>query len=706
MYDKSTRGDGMNQSRGRLVFMAYLVLIVFVLLAGRFFYLQTFKSQHLQEKVVEQRVKEIVDAPERGQILDKNGEVMAYSLMAKDIALYPNLITTESHQEKLAKLLSKELNIPYDDVMKKITAKDDKGNPFQWVSLAKRVDVDVAKRIQDAKLGGIEIKNSPKRYYPNGKLASSILGFVNNAGDPGAGIELSLNRYLSGVPGYRLAETDSVGKTIPIGFENISTALDGQTVTLTVDNYIQHVMEQTLEKYQKELNAEALHAVMINPQTGEIIAMASSPTYDPNNYSEYPKRTWSLNPATYTYEPGSIFKPVYMAMALDGGYITKDFTYEDGGTINVNGATIRNWDGGGLGHANLEDVIINSSNVGMINISQQMTNEQIVEGLKKIGIGQQTGIELPGEEMGLFPRANDDKEDFNNLNNDPIRKATISFGQGISVTPVQLVTAFSSVINGGYQVKAHIVDKVEDKFGNTILDNSDLERKRILKESTSETMKGYLNANMVKGSGKNMQIEGYNMGGKTGSAWFVENGRYVDGEIVGSFMGFDSIENPQVALLVSVVKPDGEFGSTTGGPPWREIMEETLRYLSLNKLDEEAKEIEIPEVQWMLYDEAKEVIEDEIDRVVIKQKGDGQIVTDRTYRYKNGQIEITLTTKDIKTKDGYYIPKLVGMHQVEIQQLFKKSGIAIKEHGSGTVFEQKLEPGYHKTIDELVLWYQ
>lgn len=700
MYDKGRKGDKMHQSRQRLTFMAYLILVVFVLLACRFFYLQTFKSQHLQEKVVEQRVKEIVDKPERGRVIDKNGEVMAFSLMAKDISLYPNLITTKEHQEKLAKLLSKELKMPYEKVMKKITAKDKNGNPLQWINVANRVDVDVAKRIQDSGLGGIEIKNAPKRYYPNENTGSSILGFVNDEGEPGAGVELKLDRYLRGVPGYRLAETDSVGKVIPIGFENISTALDGQTVQLTTDNYLQHVVETSIEKTKKELNASSVHAVMMNPKTGAILAMASTPSYDPNKYSKYDKRTWTLNPATYVYEPGSTFKPVYMAMAMDMGAINDDTHFYDGaGTINVNGSTIKNWDSRPLGDMGLRDIIINSSNVGMIHISRTMSSKETVDGLKKAGFGKPTGIELPGEEIGLFPTPK-------SLDDDPIRKATVSFGQGISITPVQLTQAFSEVINGGKKVNAHLVDKIEDKFGNTILDGDEHKDERVYKKSTSDNIKKYLNANMEEGSGKNMRVDGYKMGGKTGSAWLVENGRYVQGEIVGSFLGFAPYDDPEVALLVVVEKPKGaEFGSTSAGPAWKEIMEETLRYKSLNEANEKTKEIQIPDVRWMLADEAEKKIEKEVKDAKVKVEGKGEVVVDREYRYKNNKMEITLITEPVQDGKSYNIPNLIGKDEEEVNRLLKGTKLNIKYHGHGVVKEQSIQPGRYKGLDEpFVIW--
>jgi len=682
--------------------MAYVVIAVFILLLGRYFWVQAFRAEDLQQKVVVQRVKKLVEQPERGRIVDKNGDVLAFSLMSKNIAVYPNLLKTKKSKETVAKLLSKELDLPYKEVWAKVNAKDSKGNPLMWQSIKRRVDVDVAKRIQDKHYGAIEIVNEPKRYYPNGKTGASILGMVNQNGEANAGLEIALDSYLKGVPGYRVAETDSKGKVIPIGYENVSTPLNGQTVTLTTDTYLQQVVEDALVKTQKDLNATKVHAVLMNPKDGSILAMASTPSFDPNNYSKYPVSSWSLNPATYVYEPGSTFKPVYMAMAMDAGHITKDFTYNDGGSISVNGTSIRNWDGINHGPSNLRDVILRSSNVGMINISRTMTSKQIVSGLKKAGIGQTTGVELTGEERGLFPTPKQ-------LDDDPIRKATVSFGQGISVTPLQLVSAFSQVINGGYKIQPHLVDNIKDQFGNITYQTEEPKNQRVYKKSTSDTIKGYLNANMHEGSGKTAQIDGYEAGGKTGSAWFVENGRYVRGEIIGSFMGFAPLDNPQVSLLVVVEKPDAEFGSTAAGPAWQEIMTETLRYLSLKKQKEsqKAKEtVKVPDVRWMLVDDAKDVLADKAKDVNVKVEGKGNVVTDRYYRYDKNELTVTLVTKKLQDKTGYYIPSLTGKTKDEINKLFKGTNVSVVEHGVGTLTQQVTAPGYYKKLNDFVLWYQ
>lgn len=701
----------MSKERKNIIIISRLILVVFIIIAMRFFYLQIFKSDELQEKVAEQRVKEITEVPERGKIIDRNGNVLAMSLMAQDIAVYPNLITSDKRKDQIAALLSETLKLPYEDVLKKINTKKADGSPAMWVSIAKRVEPEKAYFIKKKNIGGIEISQSPTRYYPNGELASSIIGFVNSEGQPGSGLEVSMNSYLSGVPGFTIAETDNVGKKIPIGFQNVSSAIDGQNVQLTTDNYIQYVLEKHLKNGFEEMEANSIHGVVMNPNTGEILAMSSYPSFDPTEYSKSDPSTWTKSPATFVYEPGSTFKPTVMATALEYGTINGNSTWFDGeGSIVVNGSRIKNFDSRALGEMTLEDIIINSSNVGMIHIVNTLNNENLLEGLRKAGFGSKTGVEYPGEEIGLFPNANKDKEDWNSLYNDPIRKATVSFGQGISITPLQLITGFSSIINGGYKVNAKLVENVIDNYGNILYEHSEKEKTRIYSEKTSKLMKSYLKANMVEGSGKNYQIEGYDGGGKTGSAWVVENGVYKDGAIIGSFMGYAPQDNPQLATLIVVDDPKGiEFGGPAAGPIFNAVMTESLRYLNVKKVDgKESKEIEVPNTENMIYDLAKEKLEKEIkgNKLKIKKVGNGEVVTRQTYTYKQKQLIITLETTKIYDDNTLTMPILNNLTKDEISDLFKPYNINIKYYGEGKVKEQSIKPGVLNTKKdiELKIW--
>lgn len=688
----------LKNPRKSLVLCAYLAIIFCFIIGVRFFDLQVIRSDHFQEEVTKQRVKEIVQLPERGKIVDRNGSAMALSLMAQDVNVYPNLIKTTNHQEQVAKLLSDTLDMKYEKILKIV-----QGNDY-WASVAKRVDPDKIKIIKESTLGGIEIQQSPKRYYPNGSVGSGLLGFVNHENEPGAGVELSMNQFLAGIPGYTVAETDNQGKVIPVGFENISNPIDGQQVTMTTDNYLQYILEKRLEQAQEEMNPKAIHAVLMNPNTGEIYAMASTPTFDANNYGDYEPQTWTNNAASYVYEPGSTFKPIYMALALEEGHInTKSEWYDGVGSINVNGTWLRNFDSRGLGQMSLETIIVNSSNVGMVEISRSMKNKEIVAALSNKGFGQKTGLEIPGEEPGLFPSAKQ-------LDDDPLMKATMSFGQGLAITPIQLITAFSEVINGGKDINPTLVSKVEDEHGNVLYKTELDTKKQGYKKEISTAMKSYLQANSKVGSGRNYQIDGYQSGTKTGSAWVVENGKYKDGVIIGSFIGFAPYENPEFAMLVVVDQPEGiEFGGPAGGPIWHDVMEEALRYKGIQK-DEvgekvaEEVNIEAPNTTWMLYEDAKRLIESSIKDVKVVKDGKGSVVYAQEYVYKKKRLEVILKTREMKDKNFFYMPNVYGKTTKEIQEIFKNTDINMRFHGEGAVTEVNLEPGRHNHSNNLVFW--
>ena len=700
----------MNMKR-TIVWSVIFAIGVFAVLAGKFGYIQLVQSEALQKEVVDLRVRQIKELPERGEVLDQNGKVLAMSLNAKDIAIYPNMMSSDRTREKVAELLSRELRrygVKYEDVLEKTKAKGENGKYAPWYGIAKRVEPDIAKRIKESDVAGvIEISNSPKRYYPNGMLASSILGYVNHNNEPGSGIELSLNRYLAGTPGYTLAEMDYMKREIPIGFQNVTTPITGQKETQTIDSYIKYILEKRVEQAAEEMKAKEIHSVIINPKNGEVLAMASYPTFDPNNYTKFPQDTHNRNVSSYVYEPGSTFKPIYMAAALEGGHIKEDFSYYDGGTININGATIKNWNGQGLGQANLEDIIVNSSNVGMINISQTMTNKEVLSGLKKAGIGEKTGIELPNEEFGIIR-----SEEY--INNDPQMKATMSFGQGLSTTPIQLITSFSEVINGGFNIQPTLVKKVEDEFGNIQYSKSEETGDRVYSEKTAEIMKRLLKANSEIGSGKDLQVEGYDSGSKTGSAWKVENGRYKSGSIVGSYMMFLPYENPEYVMLAVVDDPkNAEFGSTAAGPLVKEVMTEVLRYKAAPKTKpaEEGQPIDkpvdvsVPNMEYFLYEDAKTYLESEIKNAYVQKEGTGEVVVDQEYTSKNGKVHITLVTKKIKDKPYQHIPYLGGKTKEEVEFLLKKYSIETVFHGKGKVSEQSVQPGmYSRKINKLSFW--
>lgn len=677
-----------------------MILLFFVIASLRFAYLQFIKDDQLQEEIIENRVREIVNEPERGKILDKNGDILAMSLVTFDIAVHPNLILSETHKENVSKLLSENIEgVNYDEVFKIVD-----GTSY-WKRISKRVTPDVAKIIRQSDIGGIQISQSPKRLYPNGSLGGTFLGFVNDNNQPGAGIEIKLNEFLGGTKGYTLAEITPLGEIIPVGSQNSVSPINGQDVQLTIDSYIQHLLEKRIAQAAEEMNPKEIHVVIMEPSSGKVRAVASYPSYEPTNYGESDPSTWTNTPANFVYEPGSIIKPIFMANAFELGAIDGTEMYNSG-SKRVSTATISDWNRVGWGRISAKEIIQHSSNVGMIEIADKMTNEQIVNFLKEIGFNRTTGIELPGEEKGInFPTASV-------LDDDPIRKATISFGQGIAITPFQMITAFSEVINGGYDIEPTLIEKVTDNNGNLMYKPDKSTFDKMYSDKTSQTMKEYLKFNMEEGSGATAQIEGYDAGGKTGSAWLVENGLYKKGAIIGSFMGFIPYENPKYSILISVVEPEGvEYGSTAANPIFKDLMSEVMRYDGITPTvtddeDYQPKSFQINDYKWYMFDKAKNTLESQYHNdIEVKKEGKGKVVIDQTYSYKNGKLLITLKTKPLKDKNSYYIPSFVGMPKEEAEKILSDNNIPNRSFGNGIVVEQNIEIGHHYDVENFQLWY-
>lgn len=699
------------------MWLSRLVLAFFIIAVFKMIHIQFIKSDDLQAEIIKERVREEVILPERGNILDRNGNILSMSLLMQDVAINPNLIVSEKHQQKVAKVLSENIKgLSYDEVLK--AAKDEKS---KYKVIAKRVTYEAAKKIRESGIGGIQITQSPKRLYPNDELGATFLGFVNNNSDPGAGVEIKMNEFLAGKNGYTLAEMNPFGEIIPVGSQNVISPIDGQNVQLTIDSYMQHVLEKRLLKAADTvenggLEPQEIHAVIMNPQNGDILAMASYPSYNPNEYQKYDPKTWTNTPANFAYEPGSIIKPIFMAAALDSGALTGDEILPTGSTV-VNGARIRDWNRGqGWGPQNLRGVIKNSSNVGMIAIANKMTNEQYLKGLEKAGFGKPTGIELPGEQSG-FNHPTD-----KSLKDDPIRRANISFGQGIVVTPIQMATAFSEIINGGYELNPTLVKQVTDNNGNLIYAPSKPNKVQKWSEFSATKMREFLKYNMEEGSGRTAQIAGYDGGGKTGSAWYVENGGYAKGKIIGSFLGFLPYENPQYTVLISVKAPKGvEFGSEAANPIFHDVMTEIVRYKGIkptgdisseesesdesDKSVQEPLSIDIPDYKWSLASDAEENLVSLFgEDVVVKKKGSGEVVVSQTYVYKNNKLEVNLQTKKIKDGDVYYIPNFVGKKESEAESILKKYKMDYRLHGENKVVEQTVAPGQYFKLKNFQLW--
>lgn len=679
----------------------WVAIVLVVVLIIRFFDLMIVRAEELQKKVAEQRVKGEVLHPERGKILDRNGSVMAMSLVTYNVSIHPNLLDTEERKDEVAGWLSEALEEPKEEMRKIVDTKDPKNpsKPAQWASVKKKVPFAQAQILKAHKDTVFKIEEIPFRYYPNGELGANYLGFVNQGNVPGAGLELSLNSYISGKSGYTVAERGKSGKVVPVGYENIISPLDGYNVTLTIDSYMQYVLEKHLKQGMEKFEAVAAHAVLMDPKDGAVLAMASFPSYNGNAYGDYDPKTWNNNVASYTYEPGSIMKPLFMGMALNYGTINKNSGWADNGAISIGGAVIHDWNRIGWGYVDLGKIIEYSSNVGMVEISKTMTGDQIYDGLKRIGFGEKTGIEMPIEEVGIMNK----REAFQK----PLYKATASFGQSISTTPIMMAKGYAQIANGGYKVTPHLVKQVDDKYGNTVQEFKEEKKEEIYKPQVSELLKQYLKQHAEGDSGTSSRIEGYDIATKTGTAQkAAETGGYKDGAIIGSIAGFAPLEQPEFVLVVTVDEPNVQYGSQSAGPIFKDIMAELLTYKHIPKKGEtkQSATVNVPDVKWMTVGQARKVLEEA--NVAVEVKGKGEVVVSKRYSYKDGILHAELETQSIKEKNKWVIPNLVGMSQKEVEEI--KWPFQIRVRGEGNVVEQSMQPGEKVELENetLYLWLQ
>lgn len=540
----------------RTFFLFVFFLILFSILIGRLVWIQVVNAEKLSLAVERQTTADIIIRPQRGNIYDVNGNILACNVPAVDVYASPKYI---KDPEKASEELSKYLSISKNDLFKVLSKKD-----LEWTVLERFVPMEKALSIKKLNIPGIYVEDTSKRYYPNGSMLSQVLGFTGVDGNGLYGLEYSLDRYLSGVPGREISLVDREGHKVGIPSKYYKPK-EGEDVVLTVDSVIQAYAEKAIKKaYEKYKPEDGITAIVMNPKTGEILAMANLPDFDPNDPQKVPSQEYWANPAVSSiYEPGSVFKVITAAAALDSAVVTPDEQFFDPGYYVVSGKKIKSWTV--LGNITFSQAIEKSSNTVFIQVAERLGLDTFYKYIQAFGFGAPTGIELPGEASGMIlPK---DKVY-------PVDLATMSFGQGIAVTPIQMITAFSAVINGGDLMYPHIVkyikseDKIVKEFKPQVV-------RQVISKETSDTLRYILEKTVTEGTGQLAQVPGYRVGGKTGTTVNYQKGKYT-----ASFAGFAPVENPKIAVLVIVKNPtqSGHMGGEVAAPIAQEILKDTLTY--------------------------------------------------------------------------------------------------------------------------------
>lgn len=561
------------------------LLTVLIMVAGvlvlRLFFLQIVDTSDLEAKNLSQvQVDRKLQSP-RGTIYDRHGSPLAMSVVTKSLYADPQMLN--KNPEDIAELVAPYVSISKEAIVENL--KEDMA--FVWLDRMMEPDKSkaVEKIIEDEKLEGLNFVEESKRYYPNGNLAAQVLGFVGTEDKGLDGLEMVLDDELKGGLTKEVVATDRKGNAI---FGSVLAQYlpdKGKSVTLTIDATVQFIAERALEQAMVDTKPAHASVIVMDPKTGEILAMANRPTYDPNHYDKGKDQDFKNIAVTNLYEPGSTFKPIIASAALASGKWTVDTVYNDTGSIMASGHVMQNWNGEGYGKVRLLEILKFSINTGMARLGLTTGPEILSEYVHKYGFGQPTGIELPGEGEGLL---------FNPEEMADIDTASMSIGQGIAVTPLQMVRAFGAIANGGILMKPHIVKAYNNPDGTVASETQTESQGQAIPENVASTIVDILEKEVSEGGGNKAMVEGYHFGGKTGTAQKLntEYGGYLDGRYIASFIGFGPVEDPKFVVLVAIDDPSNGsiYGGQIAAPVFKDIMSQLVRYYQISpSVKEEVK---------------------------------------------------------------------------------------------------------------------
>ena len=639
----------------------FLFFIIIIGLIVRLGYIQLIKGEEYKKEAYEQWSRDITLNPVRGVIYDSKGKKLGMSISSDTVVCWPEdvkkleidysdiaineenlfeeffmkLINPDYEEkevvieepvnkqtpEKIAKTLAEILDMDEEKIFEMITSDEN------YVTIKRWITIEQAKKIKEANLTGISLIEDSKRVYPYGEFLAHVLGFTNIDQVGMYGIESVYNTELQGIPSRRIVNTDSKGRVLPYGYEEYFEGEEGLNVVLTIDETIQHFAEDALEKGFKDNNAESANIIIINPNTGEILAMAGLPEYNPNDPRNLPDniksedysqeelqniwfKYWRNSVVNDIYEPGSTFKVITAAIALEENKIDLNTNFHCDGYVTQieSNHTIKCWRYyNPHGDQNLFEALQNSCNDALAEIGLAIGKETFYEYIKALGFGEKTNIELNGEAVGIINTPENMKD---------VNLVTQSFGQGISVTQLQLASALSAVSNGGDLYEPHLIKSLIDQKGNIVMEKKPKLVRKVFSEDTSEKMLKAMESVVSEGSGRSAYVPGYSVGGKTGTAQKVIDGKYVDGKYITSFVAVAPTYDPEILILMSIDEPkESYYASTIVAPLIGEIIENTMQYLNLEPhYDEEELEkieksyVQVPELEGLTIKEASELL--------------------------------------------------------------------------------------------------
>ena len=717
------RANRIIQTRS-FVLMILMGVVMFVLLFFRLFDLQITRHEELQGKAVNQQTRRTVVTANRGTIYDAGGNILAISSSAETIILSPLEIdnavndtedpvswTKESLAAGLAEILGKDASA----IRKRM---DNVKSQYEVIQL--RADEDTAAKVRsyvdENKIAGVHLVADTKRYYPYGSLAAQVIGFVGDENTGLYGLEAYYEKELEGQSGLVISSKDQAENDMLYTYEQYFAAKNGSDLTLTLDTTIQYYLEKGIESMVDKFSAaNGASGIVMDAKTGGVLAMASYPNYDLNDFLTVSDQTlqeriereestvadmqllqWRNKALNDTYEPGSTFKILTLSAALEEGVVDKTTTVNCGGSVNISGYTIHCSNKNGHGLQTLVQSVGNSCNPAFINYGLRIGSEKFYEYMRSFGLMNTTGIDLGGEAVGVFAA----DSSFTQLD-----LACYAFGQNFTVTPLALIAAQAACVNGGYLHTPYLVERITDSDGNVTYRHDDTPVRQVISEQTSATVRECLEYVVASGTGKNGQVAGYRIGGKTGTA---DKGQ--TGDVVVSFLCFAPADDPQVIMLITMDTPSRATGTYVSGgnmvaPTASTVMAEILPYLGVEP-SYSAEELlgmdtTVPNVIGMSVEEAKTKLKDRA--LSYKIVGDGETITDQTPAggaIIPGKSSVILYVGEEKSTDKCVVPHLIGKTPSEANTTATAAGLLIRfsgttgsESSSVRVLSQSIDEG-------------
>ena len=684
-----------NKTKKRIISAFSFIVVMFLILACRLCYLTVVKGDEYKKLAIEQQTRDRLITPKRGTIYDRNNKPLAVSASVETVSISPVTVRNSDKKDETASTLSQILEIELETVKAKI----EKNSSYEIIK--KKVEKDEADKIREKRLPGVYLDEDTKRYYPNGNFASHVIGFTGVDNQGLWGIEMIYDSVLRGKSGRIVTAKSADGNEMPYKYERYYNPEDGTNIVLTIDQTMQHFLEKHLETavIDNKINNGAAGIIM-DIKTGEILAMATKPDFDLNNpftlNSETKKAEiasvadkeqrlkkesdalslmWRNKAVVDSYEPGSTFKIIMSAIGLETGKLNLNDMFNCVGYKQVGGYRIHCWKEVGHGVQNFVEGIKNSCNPVFMEIGERIGKEDFYKFYKAFGFTETTGIELNGETSGLFFTP----ERFNTT-----ELATSSFGQGFQITPLQMITAVSSVANKGKLLRPFIVKKYIDDDGNVLKEFKTEVVRQVISEETSKLLCQVLENVVTDGSGKSAFVKGYHIAGKTGTSEKQPRG---NGKYVASFVGFAPANDPQIACLVMLDEPEGGqyMGGIIAAPVVKRIMEDCLRYLGVEPdLTEEEKEHEytVPNVIGQPVETARQMLN--YTSLKYKIEGKGEVVLDQVPKANVVVAEsatVILYTEERDDEEKVVVPELYGLTYNEVVKKLGESGLSVKANG-------------------------